>query len=141
MKKENTEFLNEKLLESKDIKAFIESHQDNLRMDSFHHYLYDLIEKSERKNAEIFSYANISESYGYQLLNGKRQPSRDKIIQLAFGFPLGVAETNILLKLAEKSQLYVKNKRDAIIIFALNNKLSLMDLNELLIEEKCEIIE
>ena len=141
MQKVNTEFLNEKLLESTDIRDFIEHHNANLRMDSFHHFLYDLIEKSERKNAEIFSHANLSESYGYQLLNGTRQPSRDKIIQLAFGFPLGISETNILLKLAEKSQLYVKNKRDAIIIFALNNKLSLIALNELLFDEACEIIE
>jgi hypothetical protein len=46
-----------------------------------------------------------------------------------------------MLKLAEKSQLYVKNKRDAIIIFALNKKLSMIELNELLFEEGCEILE
>ncbi len=141
MQKVNTEFLNEKLLESTDIKDFIERHSDNLRVDSFHHFLYDLIEKSGKKNSEIFNYSCLSESYGYQLLNGKRQPSRDKIIQLAFGFPLSIVETNMLLKLAKKSQLYVKHKRDAIIIFGLNNKLSLIDLNELLLEEVCEIIE
>lgn len=141
MPKVNTEFLNEKLLESTDIKNFLENNTENFRMDSFHHFLYDLIEKSGRKNSEIFSHANLSESYGYQLLNGTRQPSRDKIIQLAIGFPLTINETNIMLKLAEKSQLYVKNKRDAIIIFALNTKLSMVELNALLFEEGCEILE
>lgn len=141
MSKVNTEFLNEKLLESSDIKEFIDEHSGSLQMDSFHHYLYALIEKSGYKNSLIFSRANLSESYGYQLLSGKRQPSRDTIIQLAFGFPLSIYETNMLLKLSEKSQLYVKNKRDAIIIFALNNKLTLINLNELLYDEGCEIIE
>ena len=97
MKKVNTEFLNEKLLESTDIKDFIERHSDNLRVDSFHNFLYDLIEKSGKKNSEIFSHSSLSESYGYQLLNGKRQPSRDKIIQLAF-WPFFFYECNFLQK-------------------------------------------
>lgn len=141
MKKIDTEFLNEKLLISSDVKTFFESYGKELRTDTFNHYLYDLMDKSGKKNSEIFSKANLSESYGYQLLNGKRQPSRDKVIQIAFGFPLDIETTNTLLKLAEKGPLYVKNKRDAIIMYGLNNKLSLIDLNELLYDEKCDIIE
>jgi len=136
-----TELLNEKLLKSSNIKEFIRSNEKHIRIDSFNHYLYDLIQNSGMKNTEFFTRAGMSESYGYQILNGKRQPSRDKVIQLSFGFPLSIEQTNILLKLSGKNELYVKNIRDAIILFAINNKFSLIAVNELLDDEGFEILE
>ncbi len=84
----NTELLNEKLLKSKNFKTFILNHEKDVRIDSFSNCLYDLIQNSGLKNAELFLKAGMSESYGYQLVNGQRQPSRDKVIQ--FGFGLGL---------------------------------------------------
>ncbi len=136
-----TELLNEKLLKSSNIKDFIRSNEKHIRVDSFNNYLYDLLQDSGLKNTELFARAGMSESYGYQLLNGKRQPSRDKAIQLSFGFPLSIEQTNTLLKLSGKNELYVKNIRDAIILFALNNKFSLIAVNELLDDEGFEILE
>ena len=136
-----TELLNEKLLKSSNIKEFLRSNEKHIRLDSFNNYLYDLLQNSGMKNTELFARAGMSESYGYQILNGKRQPSRDKVIQLSFGFPLSIEQTNTLLNLSGKNELYVKNIRDAIILFSLNNKFSLIDVNELLDDEGFEILE
>ena len=140
MKSIKTEVLNDKLYKSTDLKDFLKENASHLRTDSFNHFLYDLITESKMKNSELFAKANMSESYGYQLLNGKRQPSRDKILQLAIGLSLDMEKTNQMLKLAEKSELYVKNKRDAVIMFAIVNKLNIIETNELLDDEKHDLL-
>ncbi|MBM7560872.1 XRE family transcriptional regulator [Fusibacter tunisiensis] len=135
-----TEILNEKLMKSENFDAFFETHGKHIRLDSFHNCLYDMISDSGLKNSDIFLAADLSESYGYQLLSGKRQPSRDKILKLAFALKLTLEKTNLLLKLGQKNSLYVKNKRDAILMFALNTKKSLIDTNALLESENCDLL-
>lgn len=63
--------------------------------------------------------AGIERSYGYQLFNGTRKPSRDKTIQLAIGFGLDVKQTQALLKVARQSQLIPQERRDAAILYAI----------------------
>lgn len=136
MKKDDsmTEILKSKLLESEDVSEFIEHHEDNLDVVTFSDYLYIVLEKRNYKISEALQMSQLSESYGYQIFNGKRQPSRDKVLQLALGINLTLEETNRLLMLAGKSELYVKNQRDAVIMFALNKKWSLFTTEELLLE-------
>ena len=136
-----TELLNDRLLKSDNFKDFYEEHRTQIRIDSFNHCLYDLIQDSGLKNAQVFLAADMSESYGYQLLSGKRQPSRDTVLRLGFGLNLSIEQTNTLLKLAEKSELYVKNKRDAIIMFALNNHYSILQVNTLLEDEEADLLD
>ena len=137
--KYNTEILNEKILKSDNLKEFLDLHKNDINMTSFSNALHSFIEAKEMKNTEFFTASGLNESYGYQLLNGKRQPSRDKALQSSFGLSLNVAETNSLLRLAEKSELYVRNKRDAIILYAINNSLTLLETN-LLLDGENEII-
>lgn len=139
-KNTTTEFLNSKIANSRDIKNFIRTHEHSIKTDTYHDYLHQLIESRHMKNTEFFMLAGLSESYGYQLLNGKRQPSRDKVIQSGFGLSLDVQTVNRLLKLSEKSELYVKNMRDAILIFSLSNQLSLIEVNQLLDEEGYDLL-
>lgn len=131
-KSATTEVLQNKLLQSETLDDFIEQHQKEIKGESFKDYLYALIEDLEIKTSDLFQLAHMSDSYGYQLLNGKRQPSRDKVIQLSIGLSLTLAQTNRLLKLSGKSELYVKDERDAIFMFALNKKWSLYDVEDLL---------
>jgi hypothetical protein len=65
-------------------------------------------------------------------LNGTRQPSRDKVLQLAFGLRLTVDEAQRLLRAADKSPLYPRLKRDAVVLFALNKSLSILETQNLL---------
>jgi hypothetical protein len=60
------------------------------------------------------------------------------VLQIALGINLTMEETNRLLKLAEKSELYVKDQRDAVIMFALNKNWSLYDTEALIIERGLE---
>ncbi len=60
-----------------------------------------------------------------------RKPSRDKLLQIAFGFELDVACTQSLLKVAHHPVLYARDKRDSIILFCLSGGLSLIYAEEL----------
>lgn len=78
--------------------------------------------------------ANIERGYGHQIFRGIREPSRDKVLQLAFGFGLNVPEAQRLLRAAEKSPLYPRLKRDAAILFCINRGESLVQMQLLLSE-------
>ena len=138
--KPTTEILAERLINSPDIDSFLDAHKKKIDAVSFHDFLYKLVEAKGLKISECLRNSQINESYGYQLFNGKRQPSRSKVIQLALGLSLTLEETNRLLKLAEKSELYVKDQRDAVVMFALNKKWTLYDTEALLIERGLESI-
>lgn len=98
-------------------------------------HLDALLDQKETSKAEVIYRAGLDTVYGYQIFNGTRKPSRDKLLQLAFGFPLTYKETLTLLRIAGVYSLYVRRRRDSIIIFALNKGFSLEQLNELLEQE------
>ncbi len=62
-----------------------------------------------------------------KIFNGKKQPSRDKLIAIAFGLHLDTEETQRMLKLGGCSELYARIPRDAAILFAIQRGMSLMD--------------
>lgn len=95
-------------------------------------YLTYLIQKSGIKNSELFEKAQLERSYGYQILKGRRVPSRNKVIALALSMNLNLDETNRLLKLADHGTLYANVKRDAVIIYCLVRHYSLIETNEAL---------
>ena len=62
-------------------------------------------------------------------------------MRLAFGFPLTLEETQRLLRLGGCGEWYVRRKRDAYLMFALEKGYDVMQTNELLYEKGVEIIE
>ena len=71
-------------------------------------------------------------TYGYQIFGGRKKSRRDKLLQLAFGFPLTIEETNKLFRAGGMSSLYVRCKRDAICMYCLQQGMKLDECNELL---------
>ena len=90
---------------------------------------------------DVINKSQLNYTYGYQILNGTRKPTKDKLIQICFGMGATVKETNRILMLADAGGLYSKNRRDCVIMFALNKGLSLQELNELLFELNEKMIE
>ena len=56
------------------------------------------------------------------------------MLQLAFALEADVAQTQELLRVARKSTLYPRIKRDTVIIYCLHNHVSLVD-TEIILEE------
>ena len=97
MEKSTEELVNE-IKKSKDIFAFVEENKGNLKTNSLIEQLEQFMKEYLKPKKDIIKDAGLDTTYGYQIFDGKKRPRRDKILQLAFGFPLTVDETNILLQ-------------------------------------------
>ena len=89
--------------------------------------LKGLIEEKKMKKSDIIRMINVDRNYGYQVLSGKRPPTRNFIIQTGLILKLGTDEINYLLKLAGKSPLYVRNIVDARVFYAINHRMNYYD--------------
>nr|WP_325247464.1 hypothetical protein [uncultured Oscillibacter sp.] len=76
--------------------------------------------------------ASISKSYGYQILRGERTPGRDILLRTALVLRLSLKETQRLLAVGGCGALYPRVRRDAAVIFALNQHMTLLETEELL---------
>ncbi|MCM1328270.1 MAG: hypothetical protein NC253_02420 [Ruminococcus sp.] len=81
------------------------------------------IHEKEFHHADIIRKLNVERSYGYQILNGRRVPTRTQIIKIGIIMKLSFEEVQRLLKIAGKETLYARNLVDARIIYSLERKL------------------
>lgn len=132
-----------KILNSKkSYNEFFEEEVGELCFSSVADYLEVLLNEKHLKKSDVIRKSNLDKNYAYQIFNGnKLNPSRNKMLMLAFGMELSLKETRKLLKVCCLSDLYVRCPRDSIIIFGLNKKMSLIDVNESLSDFSFEILE
>lgn len=96
-------------------------------------YLNEKLAEKDCTISQIAKQSTISAPYIYQLFSGERtNASRDKILALAFSLELSLDDTQQMLKIAGLQPLYPRVQKDLILIYALNNRLSLIDVNEIL---------
>ena len=74
----------------------------------------------------------IDRTYIYQIMDGSKRPGRDKIIAMAVACRMTLPECQRALEIAQEGILYAKSRRDSVVIYAINNKMDIMDLNGLL---------
>lgn len=132
MKEKHTSTLFLELEKSGTFAKFIDKNEANFVCPDFSEYINRLSSEKGITPVQIIKNAQIDRVYGYQLFNGTRKPSRDKVLQLAFGFKLSLEETQKLLRMADKAGFYPKIKRDAAIIYGINNKMQISEMQELL---------
>lgn len=117
-----------RLIKATNIKRFIAKNVSCMEVELFHEYIKRKCQETGVVQEHVIKRADIERTYGHQLFRGLRIPSRDKVIQLAFGFGFDIEETQSLLKAARKSALYPKIKRDAVILFCINRGMSVRTL-------------
>ncbi len=122
------------LFQTPNLKQFIENNEDAMQVPALHEYLTALCAEKSVKKEDVIRRACIERTYGHQLFNGTRNPSRDKVLQLAVGFGLNVDETQKLLQTAGKSILYPKLKRDAALIYCITHRFEMIETQSMLQE-------
>ena len=130
--KVNTNTLMRRLFKAADLDAYLQGNESYLCSPEFDALLKQFCEQRKLLPAQVIERSQIERTYGHQLFNGTRRPSRDKVIQLALGLGLNVEETQRLLRSAGKSQLYPRLKRDAVILYGIQKKLPILTLQECL---------
>lgn len=122
-----------KLFKSASIDEYLDNTGDD-RLPVFSDYIKTLCSVKGEKEEAVIKRGNIESSYGHRLFRGERNPSRDTVLQLAFGLELDADGTQQLLKVARASALHPRVKRDAVIAFCLYHHRSFMETQELLFD-------
>lgn len=122
------------LLKAPDLEQFIKSNEDEMQMLPFCEYITQLCKKRGEVPEHIIKRANIERSFGHQIFRGTRNPSRDTVLQLAFGFEADVDEAQELLKYAGKNALYPRVMRDAALIYCLHDHFTIVQTQRVLHE-------
>lgn len=107
---------------------------------TFADYFAKLIRDKALNISEIVKESKIERTYCYHIIDGRKQPGRDKVIALCIAAQLNIEETQRCLTLAKHAKLYAKNKRDAILIFSIEKKLSIIETNSVLSDLSEEIL-
>lgn len=118
-----TEDLLRKLLESATPEAYLADAPTDDR--SLADYLNDLIDARGITRADVVRGSAVNATFVYQVFNGERGVGRDNALKLALGIGCTLRETQRLLRHAGVSELWCKDRRDAIIIHCIEHGLSL----------------
>ena len=129
----STDELLQLLFKERDLEKFLQRNESSYLDPSFSEYLTGWCKAHQEVPEQLIRRANLEKSFGHQLFSGKRKPSRDTVIQLAFAMQASVAQAQEMLKVARKSVLYPRIKRDTVIIYCLHNRVSLLD-TEIILE-------
>ena len=114
-----TEELLDRLLASASIEQYLDEGLVSAR--TLTDYLFDRMEAHGLKRADVVRASGLNATVVYDIFSGKSRPGRDHAIMLAFGLKCTLRETQRLLRLAGVSELWCKQRRDAIIIWCIRN--------------------
>ena len=96
-------------------------------------YLEKLLAEKNLTKKEVIERSGLNREYAYHIFSGlKKNPSRPKILAIALAMELNLDEIQYLLRYARFGALYPRNQWDAVIISAVEQKLSVAQTNELL---------
>lgn len=109
---------------------------------AFYYYMKDIAESKNIMFKEMYLFAGVSESYGEKIIRmEKHTKNRDLIIRLCIAGHLSLVEINKALKLYGMNPLYSKNKRDACLIVAVNNRIyDLYEIDNILEKQGLQIL-
>ena len=136
-----TDELAHEISRSDNILDYLAENRSEMQLDSLPEYLEGWLKQKNCSKADVVRRSNLNKAYVYQIFRGKKFPSRDKVIALAFGLELNADETQKLLKQAGYRELYPRDRRDALLLFAINQKMNIIDVNEVLYDHEIEVLE
>lgn len=139
--RKDTQVLQSELKNAQSAEAFVAANQSELQIKTVAEYLNEMMIRYDLEKCDVNRRAELTGNYLYQVCNGSKSPGRDKLIQIALGFPLLLEETQYLLRLGGHSELYVRNSRDAFLMFAIEKGYEIQRVNEMLYENKKELLE
>lgn len=114
-------------------KEFIENNTSKeLNLSSL---LNEYIGDNNLKIPDIIRDSGLTTSYVYNILNGDKNPGRDKIIALCIGMHMNYSMTQRTLETAKQAPLYPKDERDARIAIAINMRVKDVTRVNLILDE------
>lgn len=110
--------------------SFLASEQFSSPTSAF--YLCRLLDEKHWQIRAAIRACHLERSYGYQIFNGTRPPTRTILLRLALVLALDIEETQKMLILNNKAVLYPRRRFDAAVLYGLSHRLALEETDELL---------
>ena len=106
--------------------------KDKVWKQTLPEYLKTLSKQRKLKQAKIAEDSGQDPGYVSLIFSGKKNPSRDRLIAIAFGMRLNVKETQRALRLAGHVELHPTTERDLLILYAIQHKMNISDTDDAL---------
>ena len=123
-----------------DIEDYFIKNKSYMLAHSLTDHLNMLLAQKGVSRADVARDSLLHRTYTYQIFSGKKTASRDKLIAIAFGMHLSAEETQTMLKLSGNRILYVRDERDAIILFSLQRGKNIIETNGLLYDHGLKLL-
>ena len=114
------------------ITDFMDENSDSFLNLKLHQYLEELINEKGWTKAKIIRDSGINRRFFFDILSGKRNPSRDYVIRILIALQTPLKNVQWLLKANGYAQLYARDKRDSVIIYTINHQHSVDECNRML---------
>ena len=137
----STDELTNELKAAANVKDYLLKNRENMLSSDLPEYLEQLLSQKGLKKADVIRGSLLGRAYIYKIFSGEKKPSRDKLLAISFGLGLSEEETQKMLKLSGSRELYARDGRDALILFALQRGMSIMDTNELLLDHRFAMLD
>lgn len=121
-------------------KKELDEYIGTLTPESFKWFFNEYVAANNLDLPTIHKKSNLSRGYFYNIINGDRRPSRDKIICLCIGAGMNVKQLDRGLRIGETGKLDPKNSRDVLIWYAVNKGIDNVVLINIMLDEYGEII-
>lgn len=140
MNEKNTDTLQQELMSTNNLDRFLTENDASFRDVPLQEAIQRIFDEKGMSKAQLAKQSGISEVYLHQLFSGRRFPSRSRLLCLCFGLGAMVDEAQSLLQQARHAPLYSRDRRDAIIIFALSHHMTLFEVNDKLFTENLDTL-
>ena len=140
MNEKNTDTLQQELMSTNNLDRFLTENDASFRDVPLQEAIQCIFDEKGMSKAQLVKQSGISEVYLHQLFSGRRFPSRSRLLCLCFGLGATVDEAQSLLQQARHAPLYSRDRRDAIIIFALSHHMTLFEVNDKLFTENLDTL-
>lgn len=114
-----------------DLDSYLEEIRDKYPKN-FSSYIKAILDSKGMSVADMQKLSGIERTYIYQIMNGRKHPGRDKIVAIAIACRMTLPECQRALEIAKEGILYAKSKRDSLMIYAVNKKMCISELQGLL---------
>ena len=136
MTRKNTNQLLHELMDTNDLHRVLTENDASFREDGLTDALQRLFEERSMAKTTLAKSSGISEVYLHQVVAGRRNPSRDRLLCICVGLGITLDEIQRMLTQGSYAQLYPRTRRDAIISYGVVHQLPLGEINDKLFAEQ-----
>lgn len=140
MAKRTNDLMEELSGQDTDLDRYFEENPTSFINVDIKEFWKNAVDTSSKTKSDIINKADMSYCYFYDVINGRKIPSKDKIIRIVLAMNLSLDDCQEALRISGKSALYPRIKRDSIIIYAINKGYSIYQTNDLLLEHGEEML-